>query len=467
MTNRAAYETVLPYIREWVSYKVWQLRVPGVQVAIGYGGAELFSEAWGWADVEARRPLTTMSIFRIASHSKTFTATALLQLAERGRLRLDDPVGRYVPALVDGGSPIADATIRELMEMGAGVIRDGHDGDHWSQLRPFPDEQALLDLVLDRGQKTPAGASFGYSNLGYGLLGLVVAAASGETYADFVRRSIVEPLGLTGTGPDWDPDRADEFVVGYSGLHTGRTRHRFEHVDTRALAAATGFHGTASDLVRYFSQHVIGHGDLLSDHAKRLAQRVAWSPSDTGGTRGYGAGFITDTQGGRAVRGHSGGFPGHITQSWFDPDSGLVVSVLTSAAGGPATLIANAVLALLDAAADPSAAGSPIPDEVDSTRFTGRFANPWGVTDVARIGDRLLAIDPTAPAPLESPTRLAVVDADTLRMTHGSRFGSIDEEITYDRAADGSVRSIRGGGGMTETPWTLPDESPEVAAALV
>ncbi|WP_439690405.1 serine hydrolase [Curtobacterium sp. SP.BCp] len=466
MTNRAAYETVLPYIREWVSYKVWQLRVPGVQVAIGFRGEELFSEAWGWADVEARRPLTTTSIFRIASHSKTFTATALLQLAERGAIRLDDPVGRYVPALVEGGSPIADATIRELMEMGAGVIRDGHDGDHWSQLRPFPDEDELLALVLDRGQKAPAGSSFGYSNLGYALLGLVVQAASGQSYGEFVRSSIVEPLGLTGTGPDWDPTRADEFVVGYSGLHDSRTRHRLEHVDTRALAAATGFHGTASDLVRYFSAHVIGQGDLLTDHSKRLAQRVAWSPTDTEGTRGYGAGFITDTQGGRAVRGHSGGFPGHITQSWFDPESGLVVSVLTSAAAGPATLIANAVIALLDAAADASAPGTPIPTGVDPETYTGRFANPWGITDVARVGDRLLAIDPTTPAPLEGVTRLEVVDADTLRMTAGPRFGSIDEDVTYDRAADGPVRSIRGGGGMTESAWTLPDESPETAAAL-
>jgi D-alanyl-D-alanine carboxypeptidase len=274
MSNRAAYETVLPYIREWVAYKVWQLRVPGVQVAIGLGDDVLFDEAWGYADVEAGRRLTTTDLFRIASHSKTFTATALLQLAERGSLRLDDTVGTYVPALVDGGSPLADATLRELMEMGAGVIRDGHDGDYWSQLRPFPDEQELLALVLDRGQKVPAGSSFNYSNLGYSLLGLVIAAVSGQSYGDFVRQSITEPLGLGNTGPDWDPARADDFVVGYSGFHTARTRHRLDHVDTRAMAAATGFHGTASDLVRYFSQHVIGRGTLLDDHPVAVRPRV-------------------------------------------------------------------------------------------------------------------------------------------------------------------------------------------------
>ncbi|ROP74226.1 serine hydrolase [Curtobacterium sp. PhB115] len=466
MSNRAALESVLPYVREWVSYKVWQLRVPGVQVAIGYRGEELFSEAWGYADVEAGRRLTTSDLFRIASHSKTFTATALLQLAERGSLRLDDTVGTYVPALVDGGSPLADVTVRELMEMGAGVIRDGHDGDYWSQLRAFPDEAELLALVLDRGQKVPAGSSFNYSNLGYSLLGLVIAAVSGKSYNEYVRAEITEPLGLTNTGPDWDPSRADDFVVGYSGFHTARTRHRLDHVDTRAMAAATGFHGTASDLVRYFSAHVIGQGTLLDDHSKRLAQRTAWRSADTAGPKGYGAGFITEQINGREVRGHSGGFPGHITQSLFDPASGLVVSVLTSAASGPATLLATGIVQLLDAAADEHAEGTPIPADVDADTFTGRFANPWGVTDVARIGERLLEIDPTAPAPLESPTRLEVVDADTLRMTHGSRFASVDEDVTYDRGTDGTVRAIRGGGGMTSEPWSIPEETPEVAAGL-
>jgi len=466
MANRAALETVLPYVREWVSYKVWQLRVPGVQVAIGYQGEELFSEAWGYADVEAGRALTTTDLFRVASHSKTFTATAVMLLVERGSLRLDDTAGAHVRALVDGASPLADVTVRELLEMGAGVIRDGKDGDHWSQLRPFPDGSELLALLLDDGQKVPAGSSFNYSNLGYGLLGLVVAAAAGRSYDDFVRSEVVEPLGLMNTGPDWDPARADDFVVGYSGFHTARTRHRLDHVDTRALAAATGFHSTASDLVRYFSSHVVGRPGLLDDRSKRLVQRPAWTATDTGSPKGYGAGFITERIGDREVRGHSGGFPGHITQSLFDPASGLVVSVLTSAASGPATLIATGIVHLLDAAADEQAPGGAIPDGVEPASFTGRFANPWGVTDIAQVGDRLLALDPTAPDPLESPTRLEVVDADTLRMTQGRRFGSIDEDVVFQRDADGRAASIRGDGGMTFRAWTIPDESPEVAAGL-
>ncbi len=240
MEKRAAYESVLPYVREWIAYKVWQLRLPGVQVAVGFEGEELFSEAWGYADVEAGRRLTTTDRFRIASHSKTFTATALLQLADDGRLRLDDTVGTFVPALVEAGSPIADATVRELMEMGGGVVRDGADGDHWALAHPFPDADQLVAMVVAGGAKVPVGSAFNYTNLGYGLLGLVIEAVTGTSYAEHVRTAIVEPLGLTGTGPEYDPAHEDAFVVGYTGLHTARTRQRVPHVTTGALAAATG-----------------------------------------------------------------------------------------------------------------------------------------------------------------------------------------------------------------------------------
>jgi CubicO group peptidase (beta-lactamase class C family) len=464
----SAYETVFPYIRDWVAYKVWQLRVPGVQVAIGWKNSVVFSEAFGWADVEAGRRLTTADPFRIASHSKTFTATALLQLAEQGAIRLDDAVGQYIPELAEGGSPIATASLRELMEHGAGVLRDGLDGDYWSLARPFPDEEELIALVLDRGSKVPVGSSFNYSNLGYSLLGMVIARVTGKSFNEHVSEAIIEPLGLTGTGPEFDPAREDQFVVGYSGFHTERTRRRLPHVDTRAMASATGFHGTAEDLVRYFSAHVLGQGTLLDDHSKRLAQRKSWSAEDDPASRGYGMGFIVDRIDGHEVRGHSGGFPGHITQSLFDPTTSLVVSVMTNAASGPATLLAQGIVRLLDATTDEHATGTPLisDDTVEVDRLVGRFANPWGITDIVRLGDRLVEIDPSSPNPMDQVTQLEVVDQDTVRMTSGNRFGSIDEDIRYTRDEAGATVSIRAGGGMTMTAWQVPEEPAEVAAGV-
>jgi D-alanyl-D-alanine carboxypeptidase len=468
MEKRAAYRTALPYIREWMDYKVWQFRLPAVQVAIGYDGEELFSGSWGHADVEAERRLTGDHLFRIASQSKTFTATALLQLADHGLVRLDDTVGTFVPTLIQRESPIATATVRELLEMGAGVVRDGVDGDHWTLDRPFPDADELVELVVAGGAKVPVGSAFNYSNLGYGLLGLVIESVSGTPYAEHVRRAVIEPLGLGNTGPDFDPDREHEFVVGYTGLHDARVRRPVPHITTGPLAPAAGFFSTASDLVRYFSAHVPGRGHLLSDHAKRLAQRKAWSGQDGDpDARGYGAGFMTDRINGRDVRGHAGGFPGQVTQSVFDPSSSLVVSVLTSSATGPAAMLAAGLVHLLDAAVDQHAPGPVVAVGFDTTRYTGRFRTFEGITDIARLGERLVMIDPASPEPTASSVQLQVVDTDTVTMVGGNRFGSIGEDITFSRDETGAVVSMRGVSGITQSPWSVPEEPPDVAAALV
>ena len=110
--------------------------------------------------------------------------------------------------------------------------------------------------------------------------------SSGRSYNDFVRESITEPLGLAEHRPRLGPGARRRLRGRATPASTPRRhRQRIAHVDTRAMAAATGFHGTASDLVRYFSQHVIGQGDACSsDHSKRLAQRKAWSATDD--TRG-------------------------------------------------------------------------------------------------------------------------------------------------------------------------------------
>lgn len=454
----ADLRAALPYVDGWLAYRRWRERVPGVQAAVWFDDALQLSSAHGLADEEAGAPLTTEHLFRIASHSKTFTATAVLQLVERGALRLDDPVGQHVPRLAEAGSRLADATVRELLEHGAGVIRDGLDGDYWQHGRPFPDEAELIEMLLDRGDKAPAGAGFNYSNLGYSLLGLVVAAVSGRSYGDFVTESIVEPLGLRHTGPEWDESRADEYAAGHSGRHVSQTRVRLAHVDTRAMAAATGFYGTASDLVRYASAHFDGDERLLGEHSKRLAQREAWqSDASQPESAHYGLGFVIDRVGGHRVVGHSGGYPGHITRTLFDPALGLAVSVLTNAVDGPATALSSGVLRLLDLALEPAPPGLATrasSSGVDPARFTGRFAGEFGIVDVALLGQNLVALHPSGADPVDGMDRLRVAGPDELLIARGNGFGAVGETMRYEFDADGRVSRLRGAGGMSMRPVT-------------
>jgi CubicO group peptidase (beta-lactamase class C family) len=442
--HRTTALEAMGYFGSWLAFRQQYLRVPGIQAAFLLGDEVLFSEAYGLAAAET--PLTTSHLFRIASHSKTFTATAVLQLVEQGRLRLDDPVGTWLPYLGEADSPLAPVTVRELLAHAGGVVRDGADGDHWQLFRQFPDAQQLRSISLEGGAAVLApNERFKYSNIGYSLLGAVIERVSGTSYAEYVQEHILDVVGLSDTGPELNRSRLAEYAQGFSSLAYAPTRVPIEHVDTRAMASATGFYSTASDVVRYFAAHFFGDDRLLSDGSKRLMQQQQWTVGID--NRAYGLGLGLTTSGGRTLIGHGGGYPGHITSTVADPKDRFALSVLTNAIDGPAEECALAGIHLLDLALrqeNPDGAG-------DLTRFTGRFADLWGVTDIAVLGGRLYLLRPNLPDPADKAAELEVVDDHTLRIAGGTGFGSYGERVSYE--FDGNrVRSLRAESGITLVP---------------
>ncbi|MGY1805202.1 serine hydrolase domain-containing protein [Blastococcus sp. SYSU D00922] len=442
----ATIRSAAPYLRSWVEAQAAHRRVPGVQVAVRSGDELVLSAAVGVADEVAGTPLTTGHLFPVASHSKTFTATAVLQLAEAGRLRLDDPIGRHVSELE--GSDVAAVTVRELLGHQGGVVRDGARADFWQLEEPFLDRDGVLREVLHAGAVHRRNEHFKYSNLGYALLGLAVEAVTGTPYADHVRRAVVEPLGLTRTGADHDPARAGEYASGHTGLLLGATaREALAPVPTGAMAPATGFWSTAEDLCTYGSAHFLGDERLLTDDSKRLMQRLESVVTAYGSEVGrYGVGMALQKVGERELVGHSGGYPGHITLTLVDPVGQLVVSVLTNAVDGPAEGLAVGLVKLIDVALSPRAEVPAPPPGVPLASFTGRFASLWGVVDVAELGGRLVLVRPTSDDPLPGAEELEVVDADTLRVAAQPGFGPAGELVPVERDASGRVVSLRLGG---------------------
>ncbi|MGY1814673.1 serine hydrolase domain-containing protein [Blastococcus sp. SYSU D00820] len=445
MTATQTLRAATGYLRSWLEAQAAHFRVPGVQVALRYGDELVLSAAIGVADVGTGAPLTTTHLFRVASHAKTFTATAVLQLVEAGRLRLDDPIGRHVPELA--GSPVAPVTIRELLGHQGGVSRDGSRADHWQLAAPFPDRAAVLAEVLAAGPVSRRNERFGYSNLGYALVGMAIEAVTGTTYAEHLRAAVLEPLGLARTDPDLDPAR--EHATGSTGLLLGEDRREpIAPVPTGALAAATGFSSTAEDLAVFGAAHQLGDERLLSDDSKRIMQRLESVVAPYGREVGrYGVGMGLWTVGDRHLVGHSGGFPGHSTLTVVDPAGRLVVSVLTNAIDGPAEQLAVGLVQLVDVVLAPRAEVPPPPvDAPPLSTFTGRFASLWGVLDVAELGGRLVMLRPTAPEPLPTVEELQVVDATTLRPAPQPGFGPAGEPVELERDGDGRVRSLRWGG---------------------
>ena len=463
---------VLRYYDSWLGFNQRYQRIPGVQAAVYAGDRVAFSAAYGLADVEQEVALTEQHLFRIASHSKTFTATAVLQLVEQGRLRLDDKAAMHVTEIV--GTPVGELTVRDLLSHAGGVTRDSEEADFWQLASDFPDREQLLAVLRDAGSAViPGNDRFKYSNIGYGLLGLVVEAAAGTSYNEYVQTAIVGKLGLSGLGPELDPRRSNEYAVGYSSLAYAAQRVPIDHVDTRALASATGFYGNARDLVTYFSAHLLGDDRLLTDASKRLMQHPLWQTGEEEGPR-YGLGLQVSKVAKRDVFGHAGGYPGHITKSFVDGERRIAVAVLTNAIDGAATQLAEALLKLVDLA-EQSLTPPHHPGQVQSlttpqgsedravgdlARFTGRFANLWGVMDVVQLGGRLYSLDPTAPDPTAEPQTLVVDGDSSLRVTGGSGYGAYGERYRYTFADDGQVESVRGASGLLAHPlerFSLPD----------
>ncbi len=432
------------YIKSWLQFRYEREEVPGFAVAIAHKGEILINEAYGYADLENKTKLTPEHIFRIASHSKTFTATALMQLQEQGKLRIDDYVVDYLPWLKDHkDKKWRKITVRQLMSHGAGVIRDGLNADYWQLERPFPTEEELKKEVLEADVVIDNNTKLKYSNYGYSLLGMVIESVSGKTYNDYVTEHIVNALGLKNTGPEYITDIDGRLVTGYTRLESNRTRLPIAQIDTKSMAAATGFYSTTEDLCTYFAAQFVGSGKLLDDESKKEMQRVQWHAKTPGqdNHEDYGLGLEIEYLKDRVTISHGGGFPGHITKSIADPKDELVVIVLTNCLGGPASEIAKSIYSIVDYFQNNTPKEKP---EHDMSKFEGRYMNLWSMADIIVTGDKVVATYPDTWQPLNHPENLEnleYVNDTTLKVTSTDSFYS-EGELVHFNMKDGKVETV-------------------------
>jgi CubicO group peptidase (beta-lactamase class C family) len=201
------------YVSRWMEFQMRMSEQPGCVIAIAHKSRIVLEQAFGHADLARGIPLTPRHRFRIASHSKSFTAAGVMKLREQGKLRLDDEVGHYVNNL---NPRIARTTLGQLLSHSAGIVRDGKDSGQFSDRRAFLNADELMaDL-----QAPPAiepNTRFKYSNHGFGLIGLTIEAVTGEPFTAWIKREIIDAAGLDETHPDMPIPRAAPMASGHSG----------------------------------------------------------------------------------------------------------------------------------------------------------------------------------------------------------------------------------------------------------
>lgn len=428
----------LAYIPTWLDYQMRQSEQPGCVVAVAHRGEVLLEQAFGHADLARRERMTPRHRFRVASHSKTFTAAAMLRLREQDRLRLDDRAGQYVEGL---HPDVAQATLTQLLSHSAGLFRDGEDSGYWSDNAPFPAQaQIRADLTLPPAI-TP-NTRFKYSNHAFALAGLVIEAVTGEPYCQWVQREIVEAAGLTETLPEYAASITDmarghslKWPLGHRVVFPGEAA-------TGALAAATGFVSTAADLARFFGQLAPdAASNVLSAASRREMARPLWHDAYTATPTSYGLGTISGKSDFGDWFGHSGGFPGTLTRTVVVPSHEVSVSVLTNAADGPCWPWLDGVLHILQVFA---ASGAPRPEVAD---WGGRWWSVWGPNDLVPAGDKVLVAMPNLLKPLDKAAELTITEPDQGRITLAGGFRSHGEPVRRERDSTGTVREVWLAGG--------------------
>lgn len=429
----------LDYLPRWLEHQLRITRQPGLSLAVALHGKPLLELALGHADLARRTPLTPRHRFRVASHSKTFTAAALMRLREAGRLQLDDPVGRHVGGL---HPQVAALTLAQLLSHSGGLVRDGSDSGQWLERRPFLDE-AELRADLAAGPTIEPNTRFKYSNHGYGLLGLVVQSVTGEPYADWVAREVVAAAGLAETLPDVPDAPAARKALRLAHGHTaewplGRRLVVKADMSTRALASATGFVATAADLARFFS--------LLSPQAPRSPLSVAsrremtrrqWREPHAGAERWYGLGTMSGTLGGWDWFGHTGGFPGTLSRSCCVPSQGLGLSILSNAADGLAGAWVDGALHVLQAF---QRHGAPTRR---SARWAGRWWSLWGTTDLLPVADKVLVANPALANPMLDAAEIGELAGNRGRIVLANGYAHHGEPAALHPGRAGQPTSLQ------------------------
>ncbi|MDX6510605.1 MAG: hypothetical protein QOE36_109, partial [Gaiellaceae bacterium] len=320
-------------------------RAPSIVAAVTRNGESVWTDAVGLADIDANAPATPEHQFRIGSITKTFTAVALMQLRDEGKVDLDDPADRYVE-----GARHAP-TLRRMLAHVSGLQREPTGAD-WEAMDFGADN--LVDAIAEAELILPGGAHWHYSNLAFAFLGEVVARVSGKPWAEVVDERILRPLGLERTTQEAAEPAARGYLVDpYADRATAEWSG-----GTSIWAPAGQLWSTVSDLTRWGSFLVDPDPKVLAPATaeemrgfQAMADLQRWK-------LGWGLGLMLFRDGDRILAGHGGAMPGFLAGLAASPEQKVAVAVLTNSTGGVAideVLMSLAKKALDELPAEPEA----------------------------------------------------------------------------------------------------------------
>jgi CubicO group peptidase (beta-lactamase class C family) len=317
---------------QFIQQRVEQLKIPGYSLAIIHDGKVVFKKGYGTTDLENGTPVTSKTVFGLASITKTFTGMALLALVDQGKINLDDRLDKYLDGLAKPWQPI---TIRQLASMTGGILQSMPNETVWSEQFTRVQKEPLAS--------TP-GSEFLYSNYSYRTLGSVIEKVSGKKYLDFVRELIIVPLGMTATGTQFAAPAgtlASPYMQQQQNGTSGAARKLPPYRDPAIPFAAGMLFSNVDDMLKY-AQALID-GKILSPQGYKTLW-VDRPPLSSGKPSNWAFGWgatAPPSFGNRRMLAMNGGVPGVASSILIFPDQKVAVIALSNLRKKPVHKIAR------------------------------------------------------------------------------------------------------------------------------
>lgn len=342
-TRRAWGPTQVAEVRRFAEGLLDRFAIPGLSIGLVLDREDVFAEGYGVSSIETQEPLDRFSLFHLASVSKTFVATAVFQLVERGQLELDAPVQQIIPDFALDDPRAAGITVRQLLAHTSGMPDTGDYG--WD--RPKHDDDALAKYVAglrELNLQSDPGQAWSYSNIAYEVLGHVIAATTEQTFEDAIRERILLPIDMHHS--DFLKPRLPQDKLSSPHIGPGQPIVSSVYPYNREHAPSSTLHSNAIDMTRYIRAW-LSQG-RLSDAVLLTPASVAtmWSLQfDRGAGRdGMAHGwFIAQSRLGKLVT-HSGADVGFRSHLMIAPDRNVGVAIMSNHERAPVRTIARDLL---------------------------------------------------------------------------------------------------------------------------
>ena len=310
------------------------MHAPGVAIAVETDGKIVVERGYGLRSLSSKAPVTVDTHFEIGSVSKQFTAAAVLQLAERHQLNLNDPLGKYAPEYALG----AVVTIRELLDQTSGIpnFTEGNDFMQVASTQK-PSLRAILDRVSGKPLAFQPGSDWAYSNTNYVLLAYIIERVSGETYNQYIQQHVFGPARMTNSGFAADESRFSDMATGYYPGAGGIIPS--PQVDEGWAVGAGTIVSTLGDIIKW--DHALLQGRIVSLRSVALMRDAGSTLS--GKSIGYGMGWYIDAEKRHKRIWHNGGTFGSSAMNATFPSDNEIIVVFDNNVGVDAEGIASHV----------------------------------------------------------------------------------------------------------------------------